>query len=68
MEIKLIQAEKDENAFVIEENGERIAEMAAGINGKEMSVFHTEAAEKSEGQGIGKKLIDMMSDYARNMN
>ncbi len=43
-EIKFIQAEKDENAFVIEENGERIAEMAVGINGKEMS--YTEVAEK----------------------
>lgn len=64
-EIKFITAGKDENTFVIEENGERIAEMAVGISGKEMSVYHTEVAEKLEGQGIGKKLIDAMTEYAR---
>ncbi|MEJ7676904.1 MAG: GNAT family N-acetyltransferase [Segetibacter sp.] len=64
-EIKFMQADKGESVFAIEENGERIAEMAVGISGKEMSVYHTEVAEKLEGQGIGKKLIDAMADYAR---
>ena len=64
-EIKFIGTDKDESAFVLEENGERIAEMVVGISGNEMSVYHTEVAEKSEGQGIAKKLIDEMADYAR---
>lgn len=64
-EIKFIETNKDESAFAIEENGERIAEMVVGISGKEMSVYHTEVKEKLEGQGIGKKLIEAMSDYAR---
>lgn len=65
-EIKFIGADKGENAFVIEENGEQIGEMVVGISGNEMTVYHTEVAEKSEGHGIGKKLVAAMSDYARN--
>lgn len=63
--IKLISTDKGDSTFVIEENGERIAEMVVGISGKDMSVYHTQVAEKLEGQGIGKMLIDAMTDYAR---
>lgn len=64
-DIKFIQGDKGESVFAIEENGEQIAEMVVAISGKEMSVYHIEVAEKLEGHGIGKKLIDAMSDYAR---
>ncbi len=64
-EIKFIDGDKDKSIFAIEEKGEQIAEMEVSISGKEMSVYHTEVAEKLEGQGIGKRLIDAMADYAR---
>lgn len=54
----------DKGAFIIEENGERVAEMIVGITGKDMSVYHTEVIDRLEGKGIGKKLIDVMVDYA----
>ncbi len=52
-------------AFVIEENGERIAEMIAGISGTVMTIYHTEVSPKFEGQGLAKKLIDAMVEHAR---
>lgn len=64
-EIKFLDGDKGESVFAIEENGECIAEMVVGISGKKMSVYHTEVAEKLEGHGIGKKLIDVMTHYAR---
>ncbi len=67
-EIKFIPVEDGNKAFVIEENNERIAEMVVGIIGNKMSVYHTEVADQLEGQGIGKKLIQEMVDYARNNN
>lgn len=65
-EIKFVPAGKGENAFVIEENGEQIGEMVVKVSGDEMIVYHTEVAEKLEGHGIGKKLVEAMADYARN--
>jgi len=56
---------KDKDAFAYEENGERLAEMIVSVSGKEMSVYHTEVDQRLEGRGVGKKLIDAMSDYAR---
>jgi len=64
-DIQFISNDKDEDAFVIEENGQRIAEMAVGILGNEMTVYHTEVAARFEGQGIAKKLFDAMVDHAR---
>ncbi|AKD05025.1 GNAT family N-acetyltransferase [Pontibacter korlensis] len=61
--VKYIPNDKD--VFAIEENGERIAEMIVSIANKEMSVYHTEVKKELEGQGIGTKLIEAMTDYAR---
>ena len=36
-----------------------------GIKGNEMTVYHTEVATKLEGEGMGKKRINAMTDYAR---
>lgn len=55
-------------AFVIEEADERLAEMAVGISGNNLIVYHTEVSEKLKGQGIGTKLLDEMVNYARNNN
>lgn len=60
-----LKLEDDKGAFVIEESGERIAEMQIALREKNMIVFHTEVAEHLKGQGIAKKLLDEMVAYAR---
>lgn len=55
-------------AFVIEEGNERIAEMAISISGPNMTVFHTEVADKLKGQGVATKLLSTMVQYARDKN
>ena len=66
--MKVIELKLEPNgkgAFVIEEGNERIAEMAIGISGKNLTVYHTEVSEKLKGQGIASKLLATMVDYAR---
>ena len=55
-------------AFVIAEGGNRIAEMAIGISGNNLTVFHTEVSDKLKGQGIAAKLLSTMVQYARDNN
>jgi uncharacterized protein len=55
-------------AFVIEENNERIAEMEIGIAGNNLTVYHTEVADRLKGQGVAGKLLSTMVDYARTYN
>jgi predicted GNAT family acetyltransferase len=63
-----IQLKLDPNgkgAFVIDDNNERVAEMAIGIAGGNLTVYHTEVSEKLKGQGIATKLLETMVAYAR---
>lgn len=55
-------------AFVIEEAGERIAEMAISISGGNLTVFHTEVSDKLKGQGVAGQLLSTMVTYARDHN
>ena len=55
-------------AFVIEEGNDRIAEMAVGISGNNMTVFHTQVADKLKGKGVAAKLLSTMVQYARDKN
>lgn len=55
-------------AFVIEENGQRDAEMVVRINGDTMTVHHTEVAEKLRGKGVARQLLDNMVEHARANN
>ncbi len=55
----------DKGSFVIEENGERVAEMIVGVVGDEMAVYHTAVLEQKQGQGLALQLLDAMADYAR---
>jgi predicted GNAT family acetyltransferase len=56
----------NESTFIIDEAGERIAEMEVGIRGNEMSIYHTEVKSELEGQGIARRLLDAASEHARN--
>ena len=63
IELKLNPQKK--GSFVIEDGDERLAEMAVGIIGENLVVYHTEVADKLKGQGVAPKLLGEMVDYAR---
>jgi predicted GNAT family acetyltransferase len=52
-------------AFVIEDGGQRIAEMAVAVSGENLIVYHTQVSDELKGQGIASKLLDTMVNYAR---
>ena len=63
IELKLNDA--GHGAFVLEKEGERLAEMAVGIKNGDMVVYHTEVAEVLKGKGIASGLLAEMVKYAR---
>jgi uncharacterized protein len=63
IELKLNAQKK--GSFVIDDNDTRLAEMAIGIIGENLVVYHTEVADKLKGQGVAPKLLTEMVDYAR---
>jgi len=64
-EIELKLDSNGKGAFVIEKEGERIAEMVIGISGSNLTVYHTEVSDQLKGQGIATKLLSAMVAYAR---
>ena len=56
---------KCKDAFVIEENGERVAEIIVSIENSQMLVFHTGVNPLQKGKSLGTKLVEGMADYAR---
>ncbi|CAN5252877.1 GNAT family N-acetyltransferase [soil metagenome] len=65
---EVVYKPNDKDAFIIEENGKRIAEMIIGISGNEMSVYHTEVVKELKGKGIGSRMVNVMAEHARNHN
>lgn len=51
--------------FYITEDNERLGEMEISIAGSNLTVYHTEVAEKAEGRGYAKMLLKEMVAYAR---
>lgn len=64
-DIQLKLNDAGRGAFVIEEDGERFAEMEIGIQNGNLTVYHTEVAEKLKGKGVAPKLLSTMAAYAR---
>jgi len=64
-EIQLQLNDAGHGAFVIEDGEERLAEMAIGISGENMTVYHTEVSDKLKGQGVASQLLARMVDYVR---
>jgi predicted GNAT family acetyltransferase len=52
-------------SFYIQENNEELAQMIISISGKILTAHHTEVYPKGEGKGMGKRLLDGLTDYAR---
>ena len=67
-EIELKLENNGKGAFVLEDDGERLAEMVIGISGGNLTVYHTEVSDKLKGQGVASKLLTAMVDYARANN
>jgi hypothetical protein len=64
-EIQLHLNDHGRGLFFLEQDGNQIAEMEVSLEGKNLTVFHTGVKPEFEGQGIAKKLLDHMADYAR---
>ena len=67
-DIQLKLNETGKGAFVIEENGDQLAEMAVSVANGILIAYHTEVSDKLAGQGVGKKLLNEMVDYSRANN
>ena len=57
-----------EGSFFIMDGEEQIAKMEISVRQNLLTVYHTEVAEKSEGKGFAKALLNAMVEYARTNN
>ena len=68
MEIKHDSAET-KGSFYIERDGKRVAEMTYSKAGAERIIIdHTEVADETRGEGLGKKLVYEAVEFARENN
>jgi predicted GNAT family acetyltransferase len=66
-EVKLkLDEQQRRGAFVIDDQGKQLAEMAIAITGNQLIVYHTEVAPEAEGTGMAKLLLTAMVSHARN--
>ena len=63
-DIQLIDKD-DRKAFVIEDDGQIVAEMEVTMTPSTMTVHHTNVDDKLKGQGVAQKLLASMVSYAR---
>lgn len=52
-------------SFTVLADGKEVGEMVVGINGDDLTVYHTEVVPEAEGKGFAKKMLNTMVDYAR---
>ncbi len=64
-EVQLQLDDDRQGAFILTDDGQQVGEMVIGLSGEELKVFHTEVLPEWEGQGLGKKLLEAMVNYAR---
>ena len=65
MDIKQIE-HGSKGAFLIEQEGERLAEMTYSKAGENMIIIdHTDVSDKLRGQGAGRQLLLKAVEYAR---
>lgn len=68
MQIKHDTAET-KGSFYMERDGKRVAEMTYSKAGpKRIIIDHTEVADETRGEGLGKKLVYHAVEYARDKN
>ena len=66
--VQLKLDEKGFGHFYIMEDNEQLGEMEVSISGSTLTVYHTEVAEKAEGKGYAKALLQEMVGFARSNN
>jgi len=64
-EVTLNLNEQKQGAFSIMDDAEQVGEMVVSISDSDLTVYHTEVAEKAEGKGFAKKMLAAMVGYAR---
>lgn len=64
-EIELKLESNGKGAFVLEDGGNKLAEMVIAISGSNLTVYHTEVSDQLKGQGVASKLLAAMVAYAR---
>jgi predicted GNAT family acetyltransferase len=64
-EVQLKLSPDKQGRFYIEEGDEVIGEMVISIEGKVLTVYHTEVAPVAQGKGLAKIMLEGMVAYAR---
>lgn len=57
---------QDNDRFVITDGSDELGFISYVSNGDVLTVDHTEVSPQLEGQGMGKKLVEQVVQYARN--
>lgn len=63
--VQLKLDDQGKGSFYIMKGDMQMGEMEISISGSQLTVYHTEVAKEAEGKGLGKRLIEAMSNYAR---
>lgn len=64
-DIQLQVNEAGRGAFIVEENGQRLAEMVIALMGKNMVIYHTEVSDTLAGKGVAKQLLAEAVKYVK---
>jgi len=64
-DVRLELNERKRGAFIINDGDKQLGEMVVSVMDDNLTVYHTEVAPEAEGQGLAKKMLQAMVDYAR---
>ncbi|RYZ28039.1 MAG: N-acetyltransferase [Chitinophagaceae bacterium] len=64
-DVRLELNERKRGAFIINDGDKQLGEMVVSIMDDNLTVYHTEVAPEAEGQGLAKKMLQAMVNYAR---
>jgi len=67
-EVKINIQENEPSSFDLYDEDGKVGEMVFDIQGKDLTVYHTEVSPKKEGLGYAKLLLDAMVGYVRKNN
>lgn len=64
--MKIEREEKNHRGnFYVEQDGHWVAEMAYGMSGDQMIIYHTEVSDVLKGKHVGMQLVSKGVEYAR---
>jgi uncharacterized protein len=68
MEVEHVTSGERSGAFVIQKDGERLAEMTYSPAGDRISIDHTWVSESLRGHGVARRLLDAAVTWLRTTN